>query len=405
MKRACLIGLLIAVLIAPPMASWAGMKMKIADDAQIDLGFRVQTQFIATNDNGGGNGKSEEKFQVRRARFRLGGNITDYVKFFMQTDLGSEGDEDVSQGTSVQIIDAMVNLHYKNVINVIMGQWMAPAGRQITTSSGALMCIDRPNITNYNLTWGMNGKVGFNTGANFAQGNLNIINDEFVRDLGVTLFNSSSFSDTFHGKFYAGIYDGIENRNDNQRLTFRAQLNFFDPEPGYFNLSTYLGKKKTVGIGASYDYQKDFAFDSGKNKFVDYSWVEVDGFVDYPIGPGALTAEVAYQNLDMDNANSIDFGGTVGQPAKQTSGDGLYGQIGYYLTDYRVQPWFGIDYWSSDASSDEGSFTSYRFGASYFFKGHNANIKVGYERFNAKEKGTLKNDDIDTFVVGFYVTY
>ena len=418
MKRTFLIGVLI-FLLAVPAGSWAGMKMKISDDTQIDLGFRVQAQYIATNDNSGGDGESEEYFNVRRARFRLGGSVTQYAKFFLQTDLGSGSG---GSGRDVRMIDAFVNFHYGKVANFIMGMNMAPASRQITTSSGGLMAIDRPNITNYNLTWGLNGKVGFNTGPNFAQGDLTLGNDVAVRDMGITFFNSTDFSDTFHGKFYLGVYDGLDNTKDSPRVTARAQLNFFDPEPGYYNLSTYLGKKKTVGIGASYDYQKNFAKDSSKG-WVDYNWIAADAFVDYPLGPGALTAEVGYQNLDLDNATLLETGtsttltapaggGTVTsstspttQNAKQSQGDGLYGQIGYYLEDWKVQPWAGIDYWKSDASDDIGSFTSYRVGATYFFKGHNANIKAGYEYFKAKEKGTLAHDVIHTFVTGFYVTF
>lgn len=403
MKRALFIGLLVAVFVAVPMATWAGVKMKVDDETSIDLGFRVQTQFISTNDNSGGDGESEDYFNVRRARFRLGGSITEYVKFFLQTDIGNK---DAGAGADVRLIDAFINLHYKNVAQLIMGENMAPASRQITTSSGGLMAIDRPNITNYNLTWGLNGKVGFNTGPNFSQGDLPIGNDVAVRDLGATFFSSHSFSDTLHGRFYAGVYDGIDNTKDALRFTARAAVNFFDPEPGYYNLSTYLGKKKTVSIGVSYDQQDDFAEDASKG-FIDYKWFSVEGFVDYPLGPGALTAEAGYQNLDLDNARQIitDTAPLTTQDGKETQGDGFYGQIGYYLTDYKVQPWFGIDYWSSDASSDIGSFTSYRFGATYFFKGHNANVKVGYEYFEAEESVPDEEDKIHTFVIGFYVTY
>jgi hypothetical protein len=288
MKRAILIGFLILIL-AVPVTSWAGAKLKITDDTEINLGFRVQTQFIATNENGGGDGETEEYFQTRRQRLRLGGSVTEYVKFFLQTD-----------GSNQQMIDAFVNVHYKNLINVIMGHNMAPAGRQITTSSGGLMAIDRPNITNYNLSWGLNGKVGFNTGPNFTQGDQALGTDgPSVRDDGVTLFSSHSFSDTVHGKFYLGIYDGIEETTrDDHRFTARAQVNFFDPEPGYYNLSTYLGKKKTVGIGVSYDYQEDIDEDLAGD-FHDYTWFELDGFVDYPVGPGTLTAEASFQTLDL----------------------------------------------------------------------------------------------------------
>jgi hypothetical protein len=377
------------MILAVPVTSWAGAKLKITDDTEINLGFRVQTQFIATNDDGGGDGETAEEFQTRRSRFRLGGSVTEYVKFFLQTD-----------GQDQTMIDAFVNVHYKNLINVVMGRNMAPAGRQITTSSGGLMAIDRPNITNFNLTWGLNGKVGFNTGPNFAQGDQPILGSSSVRDDGVTLFSSHSFSDTLHGKAYIGVYDGIEvTDNDDHRVTARVQVNFFDPEPGYYNLSTYLGKKKTVGIGASVDYQEDFVNDVGGDGH-DYTWFELDGFMDYPVGPGTLTAEASFQTLDLDGSGVLDANdnGLLDAnevEAKETSGNGVYAH----------QPWYGFDYWDSDGSNDIGSFTSHRIGITYFFKGHNANVKVGFERFEAEESVPGEEDEINTFVTGFYVTF
>ena len=87
-------------MLVPTMAI-AGVKMKIGEETEIDLGFRLQTQFIATNDDAGGLGESAEEFQVRRGRIRLGGNVTEYVKFFMQTDTGSPA----GTVTSVAVLD------------------------------------------------------------------------------------------------------------------------------------------------------------------------------------------------------------------------------------------------------------------------------------------------------------
>jgi hypothetical protein len=109
-----------------------------------------------------------------------------------------------------------------------------------------------------------------------------------------------------------------------------------------------------------------------------------------------------WTTLYLDGSGVLVNGGTE---AKQTSGDGVYAQIGYYLPDWDVQPWAGIDYWASDDSDDIGSFTSYRIGVTYFFKGHNANVKIGFERFEAKENISGEEDDINTFVTGFYVTF
>jgi hypothetical protein len=94
-----------------------------------------------------------------------------------------------------------------------------------------------------------------------------------------------------------------------------------------------------------------------------------------------------------------------GTEAKETSGDGVYAQVGYFLPEWNIQPWYGFDYWDSDGSNDIGSFTSDRIGITYFFKFHNANMKMGFERFEAEQSVPGEEDEINTFVTGFYVTF
>ena len=214
----------------------------------------------------------------------------------------------------------------------------------------------------------------------------------------MTFFGSGSFSDTTHLKDYAGVYDGVQNAttdDDNLRTTMRAQLNFFDAEAGYFNLSTYLGKKKTVGFGISFDAQ-DEVQDATAGGAGDYEYYSVDAFVDWPLGPGYLTAEAAYSDLDLDDAT---------QAASQSQGDGYYIQAGYYINQW--QPWFLYEEWDGDSSiNDAGDYDSFRIGVSYFFKGHNANVKVGYEKFSSDVNfSNTTEDEIETFVLGFYTTY
>ena len=71
-----------------------------------------------------------------------------------------------------------------------------------------------------------------------------------------------------------------------------------------------------------------------------------------------------------------------------------------------MQPWLGYESWQSDGAGDSGSFDGYRFGLSYFIKGHNANVKAGYEVLDADRNfpGTTE-DTVKTFVTGVYVTY
>jgi hypothetical protein len=407
-KIALLTGVLVGVLLVWPSASWAGVELQIDQDTNLELGFRLQTQFLSsTNSQADAENEHEEKFLLRRARIRLGGSVTKWVNFFIQ--LGSDSEEDGSVGDA-KVIDGFINLHLLEQAQIIMGEHMAPAGRQHLTSSAAMMAIDRPGITDYNLTWGLNGGAVFNT-AIFDDGNLDLSGDGNVnRDIGVTLFGSTSFTETIHAKYYVGGYTGIQfmnNAEDKERVTGRVQLNFFEPEPGYYNLSTYLGEKKTVAIGASIDHQQRIARDTAKDDNINYIWYSIDAFADIPVGPGSTTFEAGYSNLDLEDSTSLrDSASGSPKNAKETEGDGFYVQSGYYLENLNLQPWVLFERWYSDASDDVGSWSAWRVGVSYFIKGHNANIKVGFEQFRADEKiGGTTDKNIKSFLIGFYVSY
>jgi len=286
---------------------------------------------------------------------------------------------------------------------------MAPAGREHLTTSDAMMAIDRPGITGYNLTWGLNGGAVFNTAA-FEDGDLDLEGDANIRDIGATLFGSTSFNEFVHAKYYVGAYNGIQFRNndeDKERVTARVQLNLFEPEPGYYNLSTYLGEKKTIAIGASIDHQQRIARDTVTDNNINYIWYSIDAFADIPVGPGSTTFEAGYSNLDLEDSTSLrDSASGPPKNAKETEGKGLYVQTGYYLENLNLQPWALFERWDSDASDDIGSWSAWRVGLSYFFKGHKANVKVGFEQFRADEKiGGTANKNIESFLIGFYLSY
>ena len=409
-KITLLSAVLVGVLVVWPSASWAGVKVQIDQGSSLELGFRVQTQFISsTNINADSTDEHGEDFNVRRARIWMGGEVTKWVKFFIQAgnNIGPGTDNET---TDAQIVDALVNFHYYDLVQVIMGEHMAPAGREHLTSSAAMMAIDRPGITGYNLTWGLNGGAVFNTVA-FEDGNLDLEGDANIRDIGATLFGSTSFNEFVHAKYYVGAYNGIQFMNhdeDKERVTARVQLNLFEPEPGYYNLSTYLGEKKTIAIGASIDHQQRIARDTVTNNNVNYLWYSFDAFADIPVGPGSATFEAGYTHLGLENSTSLrDSASGPPKNAKETEGKGFYVQSGYYLQNLHLQPWALFERWDSDASDDLGSWSAWRVGLSYFLKGHNANIKVGFEQFRSEKRiGGISDDkNIESFLIGFYVSY
>lgn len=386
-------------------AAWGGAELKIDDESSINLGYRVQAFTIFTDRDLDGDGSFDDDtdFRVRRARFRLAGKINKYVSAFIQTDAT---DDSGGAGSDMRVIDSWVNLKYNNWVQVFAGQHMAPSSREATTSSGALLAIDRPGNNTKNLTWGARSLSRFSTTTYADSNDSNLSGDNAVRDVGMTFFGTGSFSDTTHLKYYLGAYDGVQDSNsddDNLRVTARAQLNLFDAEPGYFNSAMYLGKKKTLAFGASYDYQDEVQnkFSTGPTPVItgtaDYSYWSIDAFGEWPLGDGALTGEAAYSDLDLDDATTA---------ARQSQGNGWYFQTGYYINQW--QPWFEYETWDGDASgsSNLGDYDSFRIGISYFFKGQNANVKLGYERFSPDDdfSGTSE-DEINTVVLGFFTTY
>ena len=382
---------------------WAGAELKIDDESSINLGFRAQAfaKFIESDLDGDGSFDNFTDFQVRRARIRLLGKVNKHISAFLQTEFG---DDTAGNGGDVRMIDAFVTVNYNPWAQVYAGLNMAPASRQTTTSSGGLMAIGRPGNNTKNLTWGTRSLGRFSTATiGETASSLNGLATNSVRDMGVTLFGSGSLSDTSHLKYYLGFYDGIQvsgNPNRNLRMTARAQWNLFDSEPGYYNLSTYLGKKKTLGFGVSYDMQDEVQVADGSGllssgAYGDYAYYSVDAFAEWPMGEGSLTGEAAFSSLDLDGADAN---------ALRSEGDGFYVQAGYLQNNW--QPWVEYETWDSDATSGQGDYDAFRVGISYFFKGHNANVKAGFETVNSdiNFSGTTE-DSLTSFVVGFFITY
>ena len=395
LKITSLVGLAAGLLAAGSV--WAGAELKIDDESSINLGFRAQVlaKFYERDLDSDDSFEDVTEFQVRRARIRLLGKINKHISAFLQTELASNSD---ASGADVRLIDAFVRINYNPWAQIYAGINMAPSSRQALTSSGGLMTMDRPGNNYKNLTWGARALRNFSTnGVGATTSGLGPGAPVAVRDTGATLFGSGSLSDTSHFKYYLGVYDGVQladNTDENLRMAGRAQVNFFDSEPNYYNLSTYLGKKKTLGFGISYDMQ-DKVQDATAGGFGDYTYFSVDAFADWPMGDGTLTAEAAFSDLDLDGATSA---------ALRSEGDGFYVQAGYLLPN-NWQPWVEYESWDSEDTGSVGDYDSFRVGVSYFFKGHNANVKAGFENFSTDVPFDGTEDSSTAFILGFYITY
>ena len=383
----------------------AGARIDINDEAYIDLGFRVQAMIMNYDkyynwEDSNGDPQAivdtVEKARLRRARIRLKGVINKHVTAFLQTEAISFA----GAGLASRIIDGWVDFKLNNWLQLYTGLHMAPILRQNLTSSGALMALDRPGLNNKALTWGSGSSYAF---ANDGLISAGVVPDAPVRDIGATIFGTGQLGETTSIKYYAGMYNGVPNELESgaletdKRFTVRAQFNIGDPEPGYFQSSTYLGGKSTIAIGVGYDTQSNVLARGGK---ADYSLMTVDFFLDKPLGSNALTFEGAWMLADWGDEASL----------KQLQGSGFYGQLGF-LINQKWQPWILYETFASDSDDTasfqvDGNYDTYRIGLSWFLDGQHANIKAGYEMVNMKQKleGTDK-DNLSSFVLGFFTTY
>jgi hypothetical protein len=166
----------------------------------------------------------------------------------------------------------------------------------------------------------------------------------FGRDLGVQLRG---------GKRSAPDAEHRGSRNP-FRFAGRLQLNLLDPDKVFFLRGTYLGEKRMLSFGASYDVQRF-------NDQTYRSWA-LDGLFDV----AGLTAQFDYVYRNG--------GGLVDLP-KQTS---LMAEAGVLIPVLRLSPVARYERrWGSVRVIDEQAFGG---GLSFWAFGHTSNLKAFYMR-------------------------
>jgi hypothetical protein len=375
----------------------------LPDDVKIDVGARMQMLFLQT-DNDLISERDKRDFMVRRARIRVKGQYSDWLKVAIQSEMS---EEPKSSSADARIIDAYLHIDRSKETQFFLGQHLVPSLRQNITHAGSLLSIDRPSISSKSLTWGTKAKTRFST-QTMSNTNAGLKGTVGVRDIGITAFGHLSHSENTHFKYYIGSYDGAESAAA-ERYTARAQLNLGDAESSYYNASSYKGKKSTLAFGLSIDSQSSVARNSFTEKQVNYQLLSADFFTEKPIGKGSATFECAYIQLDLDDAQSLSnqaLSSVISNiDVRSAQGEGFYLQGSYTINSW--QPWFGWEQWESNASDKSGSFSNTRLGISYYLEGDKANIKLGLENNQAEQafSNSIGDDDSSvTIAVGLFIT-
>jgi hypothetical protein len=248
--------IVLCALAGAPLAE-AQVVVKVNEDVNFKFGVLGQFQGDWLEDPG--RDDTQQNLFIRRIRLLFGGQVAKKVSFFVETDapnLGKTvgGAKNIAPQLIVQ--DAYGEVKFHNALALDFGLMFVPFSRDSIQSAASLLPIDYGAYT-FSTSGPTQSTVGRDTG---------------VQAKGYLLANRLEYR--------IGAFQGARDERSHRafRYTGRVQVQLLDPEAaGFFYTGTYLGARRVAAIGAAFDRQEDYAA------------YDADAFLDYPIGPGAVT--------------------------------------------------------------------------------------------------------------------
>jgi hypothetical protein len=195
----------------------------------------------------------------------IGAQVAPWMKFSGNLDLNN-GD-----GGRIHVLDAVAQFEPTDLFNVWMGRFLPPSDR--ANLSGPYY----QNAWNYPTT--VNGYPSIYAG----------------RADGAAVWgqvNKGQF------KYQAGVFT-VDPAVVIGQAIYAARLvyNFLDPEPGYYNSSTYYGSKDVLAVGGTIQYKKT-PDPAGDKKLLGFNF---DLLFEKKVAADVLSLEGAYYNFDQGN--------------------------------------------------------------------------------------------------------
>lgn len=350
------LALALAWLFAGVADARAQVVIKVNDDVNFKLGVLGQFQADWLEDPPADD--TTQNLFIRRIRLLFGGQVAKNVTFFVETDapnLGKTlaGGKNISPGVIVQ--DAYGEFKARDAFAVDAGLMFVPFSRNSLQSAASLLPID----------------YGANTFAQSGPTQSSVGRDTGVQAKGYFLNNQLEYR--------VGAFQGARDPGSHRSFRYagRVQCQFLEPEAtGFFYTGTYLGTKRIAAVAAAFDAQND------------YHAYDVDAFVDYPAGPGAVTAQLAW--------NHFDGGDTF--PALRRQNVVLL-ELGYFLRELKLTPVFQFTS-RGVVDTTVGDETRWSIGVNYWWAGHNANVKTAYGRIDPR--GSAAQNELTIQLQLFY---
>ncbi|MFL5457702.1 MAG: hypothetical protein ACJ78X_14980 [Myxococcales bacterium] len=206
----------------------------------------------------------------------INGQIHPLLKFSGNLDLNT------ADASRIRVLDAVAQFEPSQFFNIWFGRFLPPS--------------DRANLSGpyYQNAWFypdvVNGYPSIYAG----------------RDDGFALWGQ-----TGGGKFkyQTGVFTTNSNTPAKQGIyTGRLTYNFLDPEPGYYNSSTYYGTKSVLAVGGSVQYQRNGVTNTATATTKDLLGFNFDVLFERPLlGSDALTLEGSYYDFEEGDQGQSFF--------------------------------------------------------------------------------------------------
>jgi hypothetical protein len=338
------VGALLAVLFCTTTL-FGQAKINLDEGRWVSVGGGLRSTFRAT-ETGPNTGSYVQKFNLESARL--------YVNALLHKDFQVEMNTEYSLPASdLRVLDAVVKFVPSPYFNVWLGRHLPPSDRANLDGPYFLSTYDYPGLVS-------------RYPAIFAG-----------RDNGV------AFSGEVKGgkfKYAFGMYDGatpVLGQKDNLLYATRFVVNLLDPEPGYYNSSTYYGDKDILAIGFAAQHQADIVNKAGLP--ANFTGHNFDLLFEKKLpGDGVVTLEGAFYDYDLD----------------ETAGDGsaFLAQAGYMFPQIvgigRIQPMLRYQDFRDDSVMD--------LGVNYVIRGHNARVSFMFSTSETAATGKANQFTVGT---------
>jgi hypothetical protein len=352
-----------------------GCTFQFTPDKWCNVGLGIRTSFDSQSSTAGTSDRNY--FAVDEARLFFTGKVTKVIGFELNTDISGAGGygfndqfgDRINLPDTIHLLDAIVKFEFNDYANIWMGRMLPPNDRSDLSGPFFINGWDYPFVSNYFGTyegrddgiayWGQagGGQFKWQFGLYNGEGRLNGGNDWPLGDPATS-----------------------PNTNGNPEFVMRLVANLLDPEPGYYNASTYYGEKNIAAIGFSLTDQHNAVEDSLSGHNGNFFGWNFDFLLENKMTAyGSGTFEAAYyhyavgQNVANDNAGNayLLFAGWL-LPQEV----GCCGFCGRFRPYVRYQKYDRDDL--AVAESLDDAKEEWDLGTQFVIKGHNARIDAFY---------------------------